>query len=244
MNSAVEPTPLATQRALNARLARHLTFTNPGWLIRRLIARDLRRVGPLASGRLVDVGSGEMPYRALFPNVHEYIGVDQISSYHPEARPALWADGGRLPLESGSCDAALATQVLEHVPEPAQLLREIARVLRPGGVLILTAPHIWELHEEPHDYFRFTRYGLAHLLTGAGFRIAEITAQGGFFVTAAQRASAFVYKICRRLRLKPAGIAAALVINGVGLALDSLYSYEPETLNYLAVARRDERADA
>jgi SAM-dependent methyltransferase len=219
-------------------LARHLSLRHPGWLIRRLIARDLRRAGSHAAGRLLDIGCGQMPYRALFPQVTEYIGIDRPTPLHPDDRPALWSDALRLPFADASFDTVLATQVLEHVAEPGALIAEAARVLRPGGVLLLTAPHIWELHEEPHDYFRFTRYGLAYLLGRAGMRTEEIRPQGGLFVMLAQRSSYFVFRALRRLGARALAAPAAAAINGAGLLLDTIYCYEAETLNYLAIARR------
>jgi SAM-dependent methyltransferase len=219
-------------------LAKHLTFSNPGWLIRRMIYRDLRRASALATGRLLDIGCGQMPYRQLFPNVASYIGVEHHNALHPDDRPTAWADGFHLPFSDAAFDTVLATQVLEHVPEPAQLLAEISRALRVGGVLLLTAPHIWEVHEQPHDYYRYTCFGLEYLLKQAGFDVEQIVPQGGFLAMAAQRGSHFIYKICYKLRLRPAGIASAFVINSLGLVLDKIYTYEGETLNYLAIARK------
>lgn len=229
----------------DATLASHLSFRRPGWLIRRLLYRDLARYSALASGRLLDIGCGQMPYRVLFPQLSGYVGIDHPNQHHPDDRPSAWADGTRLPFADGAFDSVLATQVLEHVPEPAALLAEVSRVTRPGGLLLLSAPHIWELHEQPYDYYRYTRYGLEYLLGQAGFAVEQIVAQGGFFVMIAQRSSYFVFKILQKLRLRPAAVAAAFAINGLGLLLDRVYRYEGETLNYLAVARkRSETSDA
>ena len=73
-----------------------------------------------------------------------------------------------LPFGDRSFETVFSSQVLEHVPEPWRMVEDMARVLKPGGHLILTAPHIWGLHEVPHDYFRFTSYGLQHLARRAG----------------------------------------------------------------------------
>jgi SAM-dependent methyltransferase len=63
----------------------------------------------------------------------------------------------------------------------------MARTLKPGGRLLVAAPHEWEVHQAPHDYFRFTRYGLEYLLDGAGLEVIEIRAAGGYFRLLARR---------------------------------------------------------
>lgn len=136
--------------------------------------------------RIADVGAGEAPYRELFSHV-EYITVDHMESLHGDAPDFdVVASAEAIPLDSGSLDAVLCTQVLEHLPEPGQALSEFHRLLRPGGRLFLTAPLVWEEHEKPYDFFRYTRSGLEHLLEKAGFEQIELTGRGGSFSTLAQ----------------------------------------------------------
>jgi SAM-dependent methyltransferase len=97
------------------------------------------------------------------------------------------ADLTRLPFGDGTFDAAIHIVTIEHLPEPARALAEIARTLAPGAPLLIAAPHEWEVHQAPHDYFRYTRYGLAYLLKQAGFEIREIRAAGGYFRLLARR---------------------------------------------------------
>ena len=91
------------------------------------------------------------------------------TTHAPAEAVDLVAPAHDLPLEDDALDAVVCTQVLEHTPEPWLVLEEFARVIRPGGTVIVTAPLTWYLHELPHDYYRFTAYGLAHLLHRAGF---------------------------------------------------------------------------
>jgi SAM-dependent methyltransferase len=129
----------------------------------------------LAPGsRILDVGSGDAPYRELFAD-HEYLTCDwEATQYTPGRQPDYVAPANDLPLDDDSLDALVCTQVLEHVPDPATVMSEFWRVLRPGASLWLTTPLTWYLHELPHDYFRYTSAGLAHLATEAGFVEHEI----------------------------------------------------------------------
>jgi SAM-dependent methyltransferase len=148
------------------------------------VARAALAVAPGA--RVLDVGAGDAPYRELFAHA-EYLTSDWQHSVHEGARRAdIVASADALPVEDASVDAVLLLQVLEHVPEPARVLEELHRVLRPGGRLVLTAPLAWELHELPHDYFRYTGPGLEHLLARAGFADVVVEARNDSFTTLAQ----------------------------------------------------------
>jgi SAM-dependent methyltransferase len=158
-----------------------------------LTIEALARVAPRTRGRLLDVGCGDKPYLHLFePYVSEYVGVEHEASFretHTASRsPAdgsrgadVLYDGQRLPFEDGSFDTVLCIQVLEHTPRPWDLVREIARVARPDGLVVLMAPFSFRLHEEPHDYFRFSPHGLRELCAGAGLRVLEVTPLGSLW---------------------------------------------------------------
>jgi SAM-dependent methyltransferase len=139
-----------------------------------------------AGARVLDAGAGDAPYRELFAHC-EYTTTDWTQSVHPGARKAdVVAPLDDLPVADASVDAVLCTQVLEHVRDPAAVLGELGRVLRPDGWLWLTVPLVWPLHEEPHDFFRYTPYSLDALITGAGFVEVEIAPRNGYFTTVAQ----------------------------------------------------------
>ena len=97
------------------------------------------------------------------------------------------ADLAALPFPSDAFDATIHIVTLEHVPEPACVVRELGRTLAPSGTLLLIAPHEWEVHQAPHDYFRYTRHGLEYLLERAGFDSLEIRPVGGYFRLLARR---------------------------------------------------------
>ncbi len=135
---------------------------------------------------VLDVGAGDAPYRELFDHC-EYITTDREASVHEGAREVdLVASGDALPLEDASVDAVLLTQVLEHVPDPGAVLGDAARVLRPAGEVFLTVPFVWELHELPFDFWRFTPASLERLLAGAGFAEITVEARNDCFTTVAQ----------------------------------------------------------
>jgi SAM-dependent methyltransferase len=137
-------------------------------------------------GLVLDVGAGDAPYRELFGHV-TYMTVDWEHSVHEGALESdVVASADSLPIDDAACDAVLLTQVLEHVPDPRQVLAEIRRVLRPGGSLYLTAPLVWELHEQPFDYYRFTNAGLRVLVEAAGFEGVRIRGRNDCFTTVAQ----------------------------------------------------------
>lgn len=136
--------------------------------------------------RVLDVGAGDSPYSELFSHT-EYLASDWEESVHAGAKRAtIVASADCLPLPSEDVDVVLLTQVLEHVPGPAPVLAEMHRVLRPGGRIHLTAPLVWELHEVPHDYYRYTEFGLYHLIAEAGFLQIEIAPRNDCFTSVAQ----------------------------------------------------------
>lgn len=137
---------------------------------------------------VLDAGAGESRfgdhfnrcrYLALDATVGDagwdYSGIDLIADLHA------------IPLASNSCDAAINTQVLEHLEDPGKVLSEICRVLRSGGLVHLTAPQGWHEHQQPNDFFRFTRFSLGKMLREAGFASFEIEPMGGYFIYLGQR---------------------------------------------------------
>lgn len=147
----------------------------------------LRAAEELAPGsRLLDVGAGNSPYRELLGHVR-YESADWENSPHPGARAVDHIGPAHaLPVPDGAYDAVLCTQVLEHVPNPGAVARELHRVLRPGGRVYMTVPLAWELHELPFDFYRYTPHGLERILSDAGFAELDIRARNDAFRTLAQ----------------------------------------------------------
>ncbi len=208
-----------------------MVFTK-NWLVRRIARQHVAGAVRYGRGRMLDVGCGGQPYRDLFaPAVSSCVGVDRGPGPHVQG------DAQALPFRAGAFDTVLCSQVLEHLPEPGDAVAEMARVLKPGGRLILTAPHIWGIHEEPHDYFRFTRYGLAYLMERAGLEGVEVRAMAGYWVTAGARFCYYLEAFERGL-LKPFIRVAYGLVQVCAMVLDRLHRVEGDTWNYLAVGKK------
>jgi SAM-dependent methyltransferase len=118
----------------------------------------------------------------MFRHVRSYRSLDLNS----DAKPDIVGSAEAIPLPDGSVDSVLCTQMLEHVPHPWKVLSEIFRVLKPGGKVLLTAPQLNELHEEPLDFYRYTKYGLTVLCTEAGFTVLHMDQRGKYHAFLAQ----------------------------------------------------------
>lgn len=138
--------------------------------------------------RLLDAGAGEGQFAHHFPR-QRYTGVDLgvgDTAWNYAGLDAV-ADLSALPFPDATFDAALNVVTLEHLREPGRALLEMARVLKPGGVLLLIAPHEWEVHQAPHDYFRYTCHGLRFLIQQAGLDVRTLAPAGGYFQLMSRR---------------------------------------------------------
>jgi ubiquinone/menaquinone biosynthesis C-methylase UbiE len=132
---------------------------------------------------VLDAGAGKGPYKNLFAEAlyesADFCQVDQ-KTY---GDITYVCDLAQIPVPDSKYDLVLLTQVLEHVPEPRLVLQEIHRVLKPGGALWLSAPLFFEEHDIPYDFYRFTQYGLTHLLNTTGFNIEKLAWLEGYYGT-------------------------------------------------------------
>ena len=131
-----------------------------------------------ARGRMLDCGCGKVPFYEMYrPHVSSITCVDWNDTGHSDLTVNL---SGALPFEPASFDTVLLSDVLEHIAEPGGLMRELARVLAPAGSLILTVPFLYQVHEAPHDYYRYTRFALQKLCADSGLQVRELSAYGGY----------------------------------------------------------------
>lgn len=159
------------------RLAALLRATplHPQWLLGRGNAFR-ERLGTLPPGRVLDIGCADRWVERALPAGCEYIGLDYPATGAAMygSRPDVFGDAARLPLPDASVDAVVMLEVLEHLREPQAALAEAARVLRPGGRLLLSMPFLYPIHDAPHDYQRLTVHGLTRDLHLAGFDGLEV----------------------------------------------------------------------
>ena len=159
------------------------------YVIRSGILSALKEALPRLSGNLLDVGAGRQPYRSVLTSpsskVCKYYPLDIAGSpTYPESE-FTW-DGITMPFGDQLFDCAIATEVLEHCPQPELTLREIHRVLKPGGVFFFTVPFVWPLHDCPYDEYRYTPFSLKRHLVTSGFVDVQLRPTGGWDATLAQ----------------------------------------------------------
>ena len=145
------------------------------------VAAFARRTRP---GMLVlDAGAGRSPYRALFAHAR-YEAADFAQLPHRAYAPLDYVcDLTDIPVEAERFDRVLFNQVLEHLPDPARVLRELHRVLKPGGRIFCSVPLFYPEHQKPYDYFRYTQFALRTLFEDAGFDVLDIRWLEGYFGT-------------------------------------------------------------
>ncbi len=193
------------------------------------------------SALVLDAGAGECPHAALFAHTR-YIKMDRGigDKTWDYSRIDVQADICDLPFASGVFDAVVNIQVLEHIKEPAVSVAEMARVLKPGGQLILTTVQDWEIHQHPNDFFRYTRYGLEYLFAKAGLE-SRVEALGGLFWNISFRLMAvlgFLQKGWRWLVFVLLAPVFALIVPALCYLLDPLDRRRDYTLGYFCWCRK------
>jgi SAM-dependent methyltransferase len=209
---------------------------------RRGLLAELRPLFPELTGAVLDVGCGRKPYRARVAATR-YVGVDvETEATRAYGDVDVFYDGRTLPFATASFDGVLCSQVLEHVFTPEEFLCEIARVLRPGGRLVLAVPFAWDEHEQPNDFARYSSFGLRALLERTGFNVVVQRKSCADARALVQLASGWLFKVTRS-RSRPLNVAVQLgliaPVNAVGAVLGAvLPANEDFYLDNVVLARR------
>jgi SAM-dependent methyltransferase len=209
------------------------TIDHPHYISLSLIGNWLQDVAfNEAHGIMLDYGCGGQPYKSFFmPKLSRYIGADVAAAEGIGLDIEIELEQA-LPLDTASIDTLLSTQTLEHLADIEFYLGECARLVRPDGVLILTAPMQWRHHEVPYDYWRFTKYGLINLLERHGFSIKSISPCGGVYALIGQIFLSHLHE--RGMRKKWLN----KIINRLALYLDNHTPDTDDTLNWMCIAIR------
>jgi len=191
-----------------------------------------------ARGNLLDAGAGRLSYRFLLERYcSSYRSVDiDVRGASVDAM----GDVQRLPVKDGSFDTAFCTQVLEHVREPVDAMKEIHRVLKRGGHAIFTVPHLGYLHNEPNDYYRVTRHGLQYMMEKSGFQVERIIPAGGLLSFLGHIPSTLCMNLTDRYRFinRWMFVLNRLFVKTLVFMDEHLERKKIYALNYIAVGRK------
>jgi SAM-dependent methyltransferase len=204
------------------RAHRHPPRSQPNWSIRRPLADWLRREGAAAAGkRVLDVGCGVKPYYPYFSDAASYVGVDVKENVEAD----LVGDVESLPVEDGSFDVVLCTQVLEHVDDPAAAVRELQRVTAPGGRVLASTHGVMLYHPNPQDFWRWTHTGLQRLFeSSGGWTDVTVEPGAGSAECLAMLAANYLHLLAKRAGVSRAAGPLIGVLNATAAALDKRVS--------------------
>jgi len=169
-------------------------FVNPFYFARKDLAKHMAELGVHISGRTLDVGCGGKHYEKLCSS-SKYIGIEIDTEVNRKTKCAdYFYDGNKLPFEDGSFDSLITNQVFEHVFNPHEFLDEVCRVLKPGGNMLITAPLVWDEHEQPYDFARYTSFGMRSMLEQHGFEVVEFRKSVDDIRVIFQLLNTYIYK--------------------------------------------------
>lgn len=148
-------------------------FLNPFFFARKGLFENIFALAKYISGKTLDIGCGQKPYEKVFKST-QYIGLEIDTVENRKNKKAdYFYNRNTFPFQNNEFDSVIVNEVLEHVFNPADFLNEIYRVLKPSGMLLMTVPFVWDEHEQPNDYARYSSFGLKHLLEESGFEVIE-----------------------------------------------------------------------
>lgn len=194
------------------------TPLHPQWLLgRRRIPAGIANV----SGVLLDIGAADRWIESRLPTSVDYVALDYPSTGRDlyGAHPNVFADAAHLPFPNGVFDGVICLEVLEHVPEPAIVMKEIERVLKPGGCAWISMPFLYPLHDAPFDFQRYTEYGLRRDVQRAGLKVVTLQKSGhairtaGLLMCLAIAGGVHIQRGWIRLMLLPVALIAVISIN-------------------------------
>ena len=218
---------------------------NQHYIVTSFIIADIKdAISKYAKGEMLDIGCGNKPYLQLFNgHIDKYTGCDIIQS--SEKVVDFLCPANQLCFSDSCFDTIFSTQTMEHVADHQGMVSETYRVLKKGGFAIFTVPFNWELHEEPYDFFRFTKYGLKNLFEKKGFEVMYVKSNGGKWASIFQLwlnvlFSTRKYVTVRSRFIKFLLLDLKLIVpyNKFSVWLDKQFFDDVLTLNYIIVAKK------
>jgi len=168
---------------------------NPFYFARKGLYKNISETIKNLNGKLLDIGCGTKPYENIC-NVDEYIGLEIDTAENRSNKNAdYFYDGLHMPFKDKSFDSLISNQVFEHVFNPNEFLKEINRITKINGIFLLTVPFVWDEHEQPYDYARYSSFGLKHILKENGFDIIEHRKSNNGVEVIFQLINAYIYKV-------------------------------------------------
>jgi SAM-dependent methyltransferase len=191
------------------------------------------------NGKILDVGCGSKPYENLF-DCKEYLGLEIIGNKN-KSKADFFYEGITFPFEDNTFDSVFCSQVFEHVFEPELFLKEINRVLKPNANIFMTIPFVWDEHEQPIDYARYSYFGIKSLFVKNGFEVILHSKAGNNFSSIFQITSAYIYKtlIFKKKKLKKIiGYCFVILCNFLGLLSLSLPKNDDFYLDNIIIGKK------
>ena len=228
----------------------HKNKAHHNWLIYHntdFILTQLAQEGHI-NGTLYDLGCGEMPYRDwLLEFADNYTGVDWSDTLHKLKADIIADLNQSLPIKDEVANTVISLSVMEHLCEPQRFLNEAHRILKTEGTMVLQVPFMWWVHEAPHDYFRYTHYGLEYMFKKSGFTNITILPIAGFWsmwilkfnyqtVRLVRYSSSWPWPFHKLITLFMQGLWA--IDQRVAFWLDKHWKAESETVGYFVVAKK------
>ncbi len=171
-------------------------FVNPLYFIRKGLFKSIKSNAKYMKGKMLDFGCGSKPYKNLF-DVKEYIGVDIEESGHSHKNENIdvFYDGKKIPFDDNSFDSVFSSEVFEHIFNLDDILKEINRVMKKDAKLLLTLPFVWDEHEVPYDFARYTSFGIKDILEKNGFQVIKAEKTTTYIETVFQMWNAYVSQV-------------------------------------------------
>lgn len=217
-------------------------FINPYYFNRKGLYKGIKENAHFLNGRLLDFGCGNKPYRELI-NVDQYIGLDIEESGHNHDNEDIdvYYEGKIIPFDEKYFDSVFTSEVFEHVFELDHILKEINRVCKIDGHILITVPFVWNEHEVPYDFARYTSFGIHHILQVNGFEVVKYSKTSNYIETLFQMWNTYIFQYILRKK-KIQFLLTPLIISPitiVGLVISKILPKSNSLfLNNVVVAKK------